>query len=80
MKYKMTPNIVQQILKMHEDYWHDKRPDLFKYKMAYETKFWDKQSEKLWLLLKMAFSQMQAPAIKHQVGHHFPAKFSLLRI
>jgi len=45
MKYKMTPNIVQQILKMHEDYWHDKRPDLFKYKMAYETKFWDKQSE-----------------------------------
>tara|TARA_R100001591_G_scaffold57830_2_gene67856 strand:- start:11432 stop:13111 length:1680 start_codon:yes stop_codon:yes gene_type:complete len=45
MKYKMTPKIVQQILKNHEVYWHDERPDLFRYKQAYETKFWDRASE-----------------------------------
>ena len=45
MKYKMTPKIVQQILKNHEAHWHDSRPDLFRYKQAYETKFWDRASE-----------------------------------
>ena len=41
----MTPKIVQQILKNHEAHWHDSRPDLFRYKQAYETKFWDRASE-----------------------------------
>ena len=41
----MTPDIVQQMVKVHEDYWDDLRSDLYKYKQAYETKFWDKASE-----------------------------------
>jgi len=41
----MTPEIVQQMVKVHEDYWDDLRSDLYKYKQAYETKFWDKASE-----------------------------------
>ena len=45
MKYKMTPDIIQQIVKVHEQYWDDYRPDLFKYKQAYETRFWDKAAE-----------------------------------
>jgi len=45
MKYKMTPSIIQQICKIHEDYWDDIRSDLFRYKQAYETRFWDKTTE-----------------------------------
>lgn len=45
MKYKLTPGILQQIVKVHEDYWDDQRHDLYKYKQAYETKFWDRSSE-----------------------------------
>ena len=45
MKYKLTTDIVEQIVKVHEDFWHDQRPDLFRYKKAYETKFWTQQSE-----------------------------------
>ena len=45
MKYKMTPNIIQQICKIHEDYWDDCRSDLYKYKQAYETRFWDRSTQ-----------------------------------
>jgi len=45
MKYKLTTDIVKQILKGHEDYWDDQRHDLYKYKKAYETKFWSRESE-----------------------------------
>lgn len=45
MKYKLTTDIVQQILKVHEEYWHDYRHDLYKYKTAYETRFWEKATE-----------------------------------
>ena len=45
MKYKLTPDIIQQIVSQHEDYWDDCRPDLYRYKQAYETRFWDKQAE-----------------------------------
>ena len=45
MKYKMTANIIQQIIKIHEDYWDDCRSDLYKYKQAYETRFWDKSTQ-----------------------------------
>ena len=41
----MTPDIVKQILKLHNSYWDDQRPDLYRYKQAYETKFWDKASQ-----------------------------------
>lgn len=45
MSYSIKPGIIKQILKVHEDYWSDYRPDLYKYKQAYETRFWDKASE-----------------------------------
>ena len=45
MKYDMTPDILQQILKVHNDFWDHQRNDLYRYKQAYETKFWDKASE-----------------------------------
>ena len=45
MKYDMTPDIVQQILKVHNDFWDHQRNDLYRYKQAYETRFWDKASE-----------------------------------
>ena len=41
MKYKLTPKVVQQIVENHDKYWDDQRPDLYKYKAAYETKFWN---------------------------------------
>lgn len=41
----MTPDIIKQILKLHNSYWDDQRPDLYRYKQAYETKFWDKASQ-----------------------------------
>jgi hypothetical protein len=45
MKYKITPGVLKQVLKVHENYWDDCRNDLYKYKQAYETRFWDKASE-----------------------------------
>lgn len=41
MKYKLTPKVVRQIVENHDKYWDDQRPDLYKYKAAYETKFWN---------------------------------------
>lgn len=41
----MTTDIVKQIVKVHEDYWDKHRNDLYRYKLAYETRFWHKANE-----------------------------------
>ena len=37
-----TAQTMRAICEHHDDYWHDKRRELFTYKQAYETEFWDK--------------------------------------
>ena len=45
MKYKMTTDIIKQIVQVHEAYWDKYRNDLYRYKLAYETRFWEKATE-----------------------------------
>jgi len=45
MKYKMTTDIIKQIVQVHESYWDKYRNDLYRYKLAYETRFWEKATE-----------------------------------
>ena len=37
-----TAQTMRAICEHHDDYWHDKRRELYTYKQAYETEFWDK--------------------------------------
>ena len=36
--------LIQTILEEHEHYWDDLRPELDRYRKAYENKFWDENS------------------------------------
>jgi len=38
----LTPQTLKTMCEVHDKYWTDKRRDLFAYKQAYETEFWDK--------------------------------------
>ena len=41
----MTTDIIKQIVQVHESYWDKYRNDLYRYKLAYETRFWEKATE-----------------------------------
>lgn len=41
----MTTDIIKQIVQVHETYWDKYRNDLYRYKLAYETRFWEKATE-----------------------------------
>ena len=41
----MTTDIIKQIVQVHEAYWDKYRNDLYRYKLAYETRFWEKATE-----------------------------------
>jgi hypothetical protein len=43
MKYELTPKSVKAIAEAHEKYWDDYRHELYKYKAAYETQFWNER-------------------------------------
>ena len=38
----MNPQKLKMVCEVHDKYWTEKRRDLFAYKQAYETEFWDK--------------------------------------
>ena len=38
----LTPQTLKTICEVHDKYWTDKRKDLYRFKQAYETEFWDK--------------------------------------
>ncbi len=40
----MTPGLLKQILESHTDYWDDYKHELYRYKSAYATRFWDKKA------------------------------------
>ena len=41
-KLSLKPKTLKAICAVHDRYWTDKRRDLYRYKQAYETEFWDK--------------------------------------
>ena len=41
MKYDIKPKTVKTILEAHDNYWDKHRKELYQYKCAYETEFWD---------------------------------------
>jgi hypothetical protein len=43
MAYNIKPKDVKTILEMHDRYWDDKQREMWQYKSAYETDFWDKK-------------------------------------
>ena len=43
MKYEIKPQTIKKIAEAHDNYWDDCRKELYRYKCAYETDFWDKQ-------------------------------------
>ena len=42
-KISVTKENIKKIVDTHDKYWEDRKPDLYKFKRAYETKFWDDQ-------------------------------------
>lgn len=40
-KISVTRENMKQIVTAHDKYWDDRKPELYKYKRAYETRFWD---------------------------------------
>ena len=40
-RYNVTPGVLSQVVQAHKRYWDDQKRDMFKYKRAYECKFWD---------------------------------------
>ena len=43
MAYDIKPKHVRHICEAHNNYWEDKRHEMFRYKSVYETDFWDKE-------------------------------------
>ena len=43
MSYRIRPATIKTILETHDAYWQDKKRELFQYKSAYDTDFWDKE-------------------------------------
>ena len=42
MSYRIRPKTIKTILETHDGYWEDKKRELYQYKSAYDTDFWDK--------------------------------------
>lgn len=42
MAYQIKPKDIKTILEFHERYWDECQHDMYQYKCAYETEFWDK--------------------------------------
>ena len=42
MSYRIRPKTIKTILDTHDGYWEDKKRELYQYKSAYDTDFWDK--------------------------------------
>jgi hypothetical protein len=40
-KISVTKENIHQIVDAHDRYWDDDQSSLYKYKRAYETRFWD---------------------------------------
>ena len=40
-RYNVTPGVLSQVVQAHKRYWDDQKRDMYKYKRAYECKFWD---------------------------------------
>jgi hypothetical protein len=40
-KISVTKENIHQIVDAHDRYWDDEKSSLYKYKRAYETRFWD---------------------------------------
>jgi hypothetical protein len=40
-KISVTKENIKTIVQTHDQYWDDRKPDLYKHKRAYETRFWD---------------------------------------
>ena len=43
MAYDIKPRHVRHICEAHDNYWEDKRHEMYRYKSVYETDFWDKE-------------------------------------
>ena len=45
MKYDIKPKTIKTILEAHDTYWDKHKKELYQYKCAYETEFWDNQRQ-----------------------------------
>ena len=43
MKYDIRPKTIKTILEAHDAYWDEHKRELYQYKSAYDTDFWDKE-------------------------------------
>ena len=43
MKYEIRPKTIKTILEAHDKYWEEHKRELYQYKSAYDTDFWDKE-------------------------------------
>ena len=43
MAYNIKPKDVKTILELHDRYWDEMQREMWQYKSAYETDFWDKE-------------------------------------
>jgi len=40
-KFDINANVLSAVVASHKRYWDDEKRDMYKYKRAYECKFWD---------------------------------------
>ena len=43
MSYRIRPKTIKTILETHDAYWEEHKRELYQYKSAYDTDFWDKE-------------------------------------